>query len=304
MKRCHYWRNRIPEAIYGDLDIKTREKLDRHLAVCERCSDVYSGMAVTVRKMDARPAPDRPPQFWESYWDRLEWRMAHEIGESEGARAGRKGHPAGGPLSRHRAFSVPRWAHGAAAAMVFLTLGIFIGRNLLRPPAEPPLLTRVMPSEPAPGGQPVLETGPAASPLAIRASRYLKRSRVLLLAVVNSDPRAEDVFSLNLPLQKKTSEELVKEAMVLKKEFRSSDRRLERLISDLETILLQIANLKSDAGPSAVEIIKAGVESRDILFKIDLNVVRRSAGKSIVGQSPGPWGENRNQANVKAAAKA
>ncbi|MBE3130148.1 MAG: zf-HC2 domain-containing protein, partial [Acidobacteria bacterium] len=112
MKRCHYWRNRIPEAIYGDLDIKTREKLDRHLAVCERCSDVYSGMAVTVRKMDARPAPDRPPQFWESYWDRLEWRMAHEIGESEGARAGRKGHPAGGPLSRHRAFSVPRWAHG------------------------------------------------------------------------------------------------------------------------------------------------------------------------------------------------
>ncbi len=304
MKRCRSWRKMIPEALYGDMDTITREKLERHLAVCRRCSNLYGGMAATVRKMNARPAPDRPPQFWVSYWDRLEWRMAHEIGESKGARAGRKVHPAGGPHKPRRAFSAPRWAYGAAAAVIFLSLGIFIGRTLLRPPAEPPLLTRATPSETALGGQPALETVTAAPPLTMRASRYLKRSRVLLLAVVNSDLRAEDFFRLNLPLQKKTSDELVKEATVLKKELRSSDRRLERLISDLEMILLQIANLKSDADISAVEIIKAGVESRDILFKINLNEARRSIGKPSVGQTLGSWGGNRNQADVKAAAEA
>lgn len=304
MKSCRSWRFRIPEALYGELEPKTREKLERHLGVCKSCSAHFGRMAATVRKMNARPAPDRPPQFWESYWDRLEWRMAHEIEESEGARAGRKGHPAGGPHRPRLAFSVPRWAYGAAGAVLIISLGIFIGRALFHPRVEPTRLTRATPFGPAPGGQLALETGPAAPPLAMRASRYLKRSRVLLLAVVNSDPRAEDFFNLNMPLQKKTSEELVKEATVLKKELRSSNRRLVRLISDLEMILLQIANLKSDPDISDVQMIKAGVENRDILFKINLNVVRRSVAKGGIGRAPGSWGERRDQANVKAAEEA
>ena len=258
MKRCRFWQNRIPEAIYGDLDAKTRAKLDRHLAGCEGCAGIYRGIAATVRKFEARPAPDREPRYWDHYWDRLERRMARETEEPAGA--------------RRRAFPVLPWAYGAAGALALVTLGIFIGRTYFRPGVDPAGLTRAA----IPGEQPVLETGAAAPLLADRASQYLKRSRVLLLAVVNSDPRAEGAFGLNLPLQKKTSEKLAREAAVLRKELGSSDRRLERLISDLEMILLQIANLKSDSGISAVEIIKAGVESRDILFKINLNEVRRS----------------------------
>ncbi len=262
MKSCRTWRNRIPEAIYGDLDAKSREKLDRHLAGCEGCSALYAGMAATVRKFEARPAPDRDPRYWEKYWDRLERRMADEA--------------AGVPLGR-RGFAIPRWAYGAAGALLFVTLGIFIGRTFFRPGVEPDRLSRAA----MPAGQPALGTVPAAQPLAERASRYLKRSRVLLLAIVNSDPRAEADFSLNLPLQKRTSEELAREAAGLKKEIGSSDRRLERLVSDLEMILLQIANLKADADLSAVEIIKAGVESRDLLFKINLSEVRRAKAAAV-----------------------
>ena len=123
MKRCRYWEKRIPEAVYGDLDPKTREELERHLAVCKSCAELYGEMVLLVRKMDARPAPERPAQFWEGYWDRLERRMAREPEGIESARAG----------GRHRAFQVPRWAYGAAGAFVFLALGIFIGRTLLRP---------------------------------------------------------------------------------------------------------------------------------------------------------------------------
>lgn len=265
MNSCRTWRNRIPEAIYGDLDAETREKLDRHLAGCEVCSALYRGMAETVKKFEARPAPDRDPRYWENYWDRLERRMADEA--------------AGEPAGRRRRFAIPRWAYGAAGALFFVTLGIFIGRTLFKPGVEPVILTGAA----SPAGEPGLEAGSPSPLLAERASRYLKRSRVLLLAVVNSDPLSGESFSLSLPLQKKTSAGLAREAAVLRKELGSSDRRLERLISDLEMILLQIANLKADADVSAVEIIKAGVESRDILFKINLNEVRRSAGNSAAG---------------------
>ena len=290
MKRCRYWRKRIPEAIYGELDPRTREKMERHFAVCGGCALLYDGMAAAVRKMEARPAPDRAPEFWKGYWDRLESRMALDTERSEGIRA--------------RRFSLPVWAYGAAGAVLFIAIGIFIGRTLSRPPAGPLALVRTTSSETAPGGRLAPASGPAAPSIALRASRYLKRSRVLLLAVVNSDTRDEDPFRLNLPLQKKTSAELLQEAVVLKKELRSSDRRLERLISDLEMILRQISNLTSDSSDSDIEIIRAGVEGRDILFKINLNEVRRPAGKSGAGSSPGSWGDDRKPARIKTAAEA
>jgi anti-sigma factor RsiW len=295
MKRCRAWRKRIPEALYGELDLKTREKLDRHLAACERCSDLYLRMAETVRKVSIRPAPDREAEFWEGYWDSLERRMAHEKAKEERAE------PAGMALKARRAAGVPRWAYGAAGAAILLAIGIFIGRTFFPQPAELARSTPTIPTVTPPVSQPEATTAAVEPPLAVRASRYLKRSRVLILAVVNYDPRAENLYGLNLPLQKKTSDELVKEAAILKKELRSSDRRLERLVSDLEMILLQIANLKSESDVSAVEIIKSGVESKDILFKINLSEVRRLTGKAGTGQAPDRSGADSKGQNVKTA---
>ena len=134
MKRCRYWRNRIPEAIYGELDAKTREKMERHLEGCRGCAGIYAGMAAAVRKMEARPAPDREPEFWAGYWDRLESRMALETEVS-------------------RPFTLPVWAYGTAAALLLIALGIFIGRTFLRPVAELPTLARTTSSEAVAGGR-------------------------------------------------------------------------------------------------------------------------------------------------------
>jgi hypothetical protein len=301
MKRCRSWRNRIPEAIYGELDEKTREKMERHLAVCEGCAGLYEGMAAAVRKMEARPAPDREPEFWEGYWDRLESRMALDVDASEGAAAERESGPAGRSRRSPRPFPLPVWAFGTAGAVLLIAIGIFIGRTFLRPVAELPAVARSTSSEAVTGERLAAGTGDAA-PLAVRASRYLKRSRILLLAVVNASPQDVDPYRLNLPLQKKTSEELLREAVVLKAGLRSSDRRLERLVSDLELILLQISNLSTDSDVSDIEVIKAGVEDRDIFFKINLSEVRRPAGRPSAGPASASWGGDRDKAEVRAAA--
>ncbi|MGE5741269.1 MAG: zf-HC2 domain-containing protein [Candidatus Aminicenantes bacterium RBG_16_66_30] len=303
MKRCRYWRKRIPEAIYGELDAKTRETMESHLAACGGCVRLYEGMAGAVRKMEARPAPDREPEFWEGYWDRLESRMALEAAASDDAAAETEAAAAGRSRRPRRAFRLPAWAFGAAGAIVLIAIGIFIGRTFFRPSAELPALVRTAPSETDPGGR-LTPAAVEAAPLAVRTSRYLKRSRMLLLAVVNADPQDGDPFRLNLPLQKRTSEELLREAVVLKAGFRGSDRRLERLVSDLELILLQIANLSTDSDASDIEVIKAGVEDRDIFFKINLSEIRRPSDKSGRGPSSGPWGDGRSPSRAKTAAEA
>jgi hypothetical protein len=48
-------------------------------------------------------------------------------------------------------------------------------------------------------------------------------------------------------------------------------RRLRELVADLETVLLQIANLESGNDLEAVEFVKQGVENRGLLLKINLS---------------------------------
>ena len=267
MRGCRACRSLIAEAVTGGLDAGARETLDLHLARCPKCARLHAGLAATVRKFEVRPAPDPPEEFWEGYWARLERRMAAEAGKSPADRAVAPSRP-------RRAGFVPRWAYGAAGAAIMLAAGIFIGREIGRRTELP--------------GVAASAVSPAEETLAMRAAHHLKRSRMLILAVVNSDPGAGDSFGLNLPLQKKASSALKVEAAALKKEIGGADRRLERLLSDLEIILLQIANLEPDPDGAAIEVIRAGVEDRDILFKIRLSEVRRPAAKSGAGPGPAP----------------
>jgi hypothetical protein len=283
MKRCRAFEKRIPEAIYGELESKARGELDRHLASCRKCSALYRALAETVGQMSARPAPDREADFWAGYWDGLERRLARESVRSEAGKAKTEAKAPVSAIRPSRAFPIRRWVYTAAGAAVFLSVGIFLGRTFFRPSPD------LGPASRGAGEGPSF-VAPAEPSLGVRASRYVRRSKVILLALVNSDPGTEEFFSLGLPLQKKTSQELVLEAAALKKELRSSDRRLERLVSDLEMILLQIANLKPQADSSAVEVIKAGIESRDIFFKIDLSEVRRATGDEEAGRAPGTSG--------------
>lgn len=286
MKGCRYWRTRFPEALYGELDAKTKAALERHFAGCPECARAYEGMAGAVRRMEARPAPDRSPDYWDGYWDRLESRMAREAAAEAAPRRPR-----------------PRlaWAYGAAGAVVLVGLGILLGRTVFRPAGAPPSMVRTVTSGTVPVGPPA--TGTLTPALDVRASRYLRRSRTLLLAVLNTDTRGDDPLRLSLPLQKKTSESLLQEASALKKELGRSDRRLEQLVSDLEMVLLQIANLKPDTDVAAIEIIKAGVESRDLLFKINLREAHRPEGKpGAVARRPG--NERNGSAAVRLAAGA
>lgn len=276
MNACKKCRSLLVEALYDELEPKAKSFFERHTASCPGCAAEYRTMKGTLQIMDGRIRPEPGPDFWDGYWDRFSRRL-----EKDKA-AGRVSSPRRRNLGRVWGFA-PRWVYQAAAAVALLIVGIWIGRTVFIPrraqldvAKQATLAPAIQPA----GGDPVL-----------RARDYIDRSKLVLLALVNYDPASEDPYALNLPRQKQVSQELVSEAGRLKSELRDPRRRrLRELVTDLETILLQIANLEAKNDLEAVEIVKQGVENRGILLKINLSEMSeefsRPSDRSSLDKTP------------------
>jgi hypothetical protein len=255
MRPCKKCRDLIVPALYGELDSEDKAFFEGHLASCPACAAEFTGMKETLQTLDRRARPEPGKNFWDGYWDRLSRRMEKEDAAAE---------PASRP-ERKRPGSIfglsPRWVFQAAAAVVLVVLGIFIGRTVFSPQRIPVDLAKQ-----------TLQSKQGESDPVLRARDYIDRSKPVLLSLVNYDPASEDPYALDLPLQKRVSQELVIQAGALKSDLKEpGQRRLRELVSELETVLLQIANLEADNDLEAVEIVKQGVESGGLLLKINLS---------------------------------
>ena len=269
MIRCRPFKKRFVEALYGKLAAEDRKSLEDHMTSCPKCASEFESLSRTLKIMDRHDIPDPGPAFWDGYWDRLERRLEREA-------------PARIPGKAFLSFA-PKWAWTAASAVILLAAGAAIGRFFLSRPSS------IIPTASRGSASPVSYASHDA--LIDGASRYLDRSKVLLVAMVNRDA-ADDPAALDLVRQKRVSDRLVKEAAVLKRSPAwnegPEDRRLARLISDLEVILLQIANLEAESDPAAVDIIKFGVQSQGLIFQINLGQLRleKAAGSGSRGAGP------------------
>lgn len=257
MTECAKCRDRMAEALYGELTPEGRASFEAHLRACPACAAEYEAMTETRKILDTRERRDPGADFWEGYWDRLEKRLDAEP------------RPAPRPVRGRalRPFALfPVWGFRFAAAAALLVVGILIGRTLLRPPA--PRVAQATPPAVAPAPGAGVEQ--ASTPV-LRARDYFERSKLILLGLVNYDPGTSDVYGLDLPRQKRLSRELVNEAGSLQSDLKApAEKRLRELVADLETILVQIANLESANDLDAVELVKRGVEEKGIFLKINL----------------------------------
>lgn len=260
MNPCKQCKDMFDEALCRELNKEQKLFLENHLHECPQCRSELEEANAMLSFMRKKVRQEPGPAFWDNYWEKLQDRMENE--------------------KKRKTFSQffqslnfrPRWPVQAAAALVLVVIGIFIGRWIF-PPAKEPVKQ--------PGQPPVLVSGyEPGTKLHYRTRNFIERSKVILLAMTNFDPKTENSYVLNLPLQQKISRELVQQAGGLKNELAGPDQgQLRELISDLEIILLQVANLDSDSDISAIELVKNGVKLRGILFKIQLSDIRQSINK-------------------------
>jgi hypothetical protein len=109
-----------------------------------------------------------------------------------------------------------------------------------------------------------------------RVGDYLEQSRVLLIGLMNSDTKSFGGSKPQFVREREISRLLVRESEDLTTKLNDpSQRRLKELVSDLQVILIQIANLEVSHNTPGVEIVKGGIEHKDILFKINLEEIQR-----------------------------
>lgn len=266
MTACKEIRNLFDEAFCEELNREEETLLHNHLRDCPTCRAEYDDMAALLLFMKKRVRPEPDSAFWEGYGARLLDRME----------------PKKRPTFSPTLIPVPRWAYQAAAAVLLVVIGIFLGRELFppTPPAKPAERMALPPAAAklAPG-----------SKLMNRTQDFIERSKVLLLAVINFDPQTEDAYALNLPHQQEVSKKLLRRAGWIKSEFaaikelppplRKRYRQLSELVTDLEIILLQMANLEPGAEIATIALVKDGVKIRGVLFKMQLADIRRFINK-------------------------
>jgi len=243
-----------------DLTDEEREEMARHLTTCESCTAAYSAYEALFGAVEFRQRIEPKAAFWDGFYGRTLARIAAE----DTPQTARRRRNVGAWIAAELAALVapPRWVWQTAVAVVLVGAGVFVGRLSIQDRPVPP--------------NGVVEGQQTA--LAQRTTNYLNRSKVLLLGLVHFDPKIEDPRILNLPRSREVASELVRTADGLKADLSAGDqRRLYALVSDLEVILLQIANLESTLNVPSIEMVQSGVDRKALLFKINVEELYRDA---------------------------
>jgi len=270
MNNCNTYEPLIAELLFGALSPEEQQQLAVHLEACPGCRAMVQDMQTTLQRIAEPIRPEPAPVFWEGYHERLEARIARDARRREPVERLLEWLRVPGRLNGAALLFGPRWAYQLSAALVLLGMGVLIGWMVFgnASPEAPQIVE-------APQG---VETPVQAASMEARTTRYLERSKVLLLGLVNLEPE-QDPSLLNLSHKRQVARELIDESNALRADLDDADQRLLRvLIEDLEVILLQIANLEAGHDLPAIEMVQRGVDQRAILLKINLTEMRREAG--------------------------
>jgi len=261
MTTCSKYRELFVPALYDEISGEERRPLEEHLQECEKCTAEFEQMKKTAGFMSRRKRELPSDEYWESFEKNLQGKLKSES-------AGGTLHPQKKKNLIQLFQAAPAWSYQLAAAIVLIALGVFIGRTFFRSADMHP--TQIAQKK---GVENSLIQRTAVDN---RAYNYIERSKILLLGMVNLDQDAEQSSATDFSRQKQIAGDLVQQAHALKNDLNGEDqRKLSDLVSDLEVILLQIANLESEHDMPAVEMIRAGVDRKAILLKINLTEMQR-----------------------------
>lgn len=258
MNECKKCSRLIGKALYDELKSTEAEFFNEHLKTCSDCVKEFEDLknTLSVFKTQVRQEPDQA--FMNDFWDLLEPKLKKK------------------PSSLSIWFTnfvnaisyEITWKHQLAGAVVLIFVGIVVGKYLLN---DQGISTQY-------SNQSSTKSSIEQTAVQIEVVNYIERSKVLMLGLMNFDPATDDVETISLPTQKEISRQLLSKATELKKDLKNpSQQQLKKLVTDIELILLQIANLETKYDLAGIELIKSGVETRGIILKINIQEMKESS---------------------------
>jgi hypothetical protein len=266
----------ISQRLYGylkeELPASERQSVESHLRSCEGCAAELQSLRETLELLDKdarKPNEHRSELYWQHFAEKVEGKIKTGLADDQSPSL----------VARLLDLLVENrkpFGIGFASALSLIMIVFAVWSLWLKSPDSDQIASDA--SRRSAIGPPANVQKAA---LEARAGDYLEQSKVLLIGLVNADPRSLSDSRLFLNREKEVSRVLVRQSEELTAELTDpSQRRLKELISDLGLILVQIANLEADHDMQGIEIVKSGVEHNGILFKINLEEIQRMS-KSV-----------------------
>jgi hypothetical protein len=244
-------RQSLYDYLRGGLPQEAQQRVAGHVASCEGCraemEDLKSALEM-VELHTSRPSDEQPEEFWKAFPFQVEERV----------KQGNYGKRQSLPSFMAKLIALNRRAviFGGSA----LALGAICLIALVMFRSHPPEQS-VAGVEPQ---QPNLQGNGYVEPASLRLHQYLRKSKVLFIGIANMNTEKEG--AVDLSSERKASRDLIEEARYLQSQ--PLDRRSERLIGDMEKILIELANMKEQNELPNVEMIRGGIHQENLLFKI------------------------------------
>ncbi len=237
------------EALYGDLTGQALVRFDAHLADCPKCRSEYQALKATATIItdDAvEPVSGRLDDFWE--------RLAPQLEADEVARAKPQIRQLF-PLADYRYSGMA----SIAAAVLLVITGVFLGRVSLDTPGHNTT-----------ANYQAATFAPAdIAEFQDMLAGYLARSKALMLGMEHMEYSPEG--DTDLTGQRALSKALLREGRRLSNHrVADSNPQVARLVAELETLLLQLANSTVDDLDWTIKMIQDGLDQKSIIFQITL----------------------------------
>jgi hypothetical protein len=249
-----YLKNELTE---GD-----RKLVEQHLTSCRVCRDELAALREAdglLAKNVIRASEQRGELYWQHFAEKVARRIeADAHAQSEPSMIERFLDL----VSEHRKpFGV-----GFASALSLVAVAFAVWSIWMKPAGGDDQAESLAPSTTSSRATLVRNAS-----LELRTREYLDQSKVLLIGLMNTDPKSLAELRSVLDGQRQVSKTLGDESQDLASALSDpSQLQLRELVSDLGVILMQIANLDAERDLRGVEIVKSGVERKGLLFKINL----------------------------------
>jgi hypothetical protein len=207
-----------------------------HLALCAECRSQYDTISRVLALVNEAPVPDRSADYGEQVWNRLRWKLGSQ---------------------RRRRLG---WQSIAAVAAM-LAVAFFAGQLWRAGRETTPTIAGsqggvTAPRKPADGQNRIL---------LVVLSDHLDTSERVLVEFVNSNPR----HPVLLEEQQKRAGELVSANRLYRASAaEQGDDRVTDFLSDLEPVLIEIANAGPQPSAEKIGQLQKRIESKGLLFKM------------------------------------
>ena len=236
------------EYLRGDLNPIDHKKVEDHLAECQHCASEAMSLIAMIKTIDREikaPSEEQSPEFWNNFVLRVEDKLREEQ------------HAEKRPTSSiwdklESLFIFRRRIIAAACGSLAIVLLIVVILKWYTPPQHEEQREQI--------AQQPLQSDTTSE----RMSKYFRKSKVLLVGITNM--KTDEHYPLDLTAERRASRELIHEARYLKSQ--PLDIRSAKLIDDMEKILIELANLEEQNDLPNVDIIRGGIHSENLLFKV------------------------------------